>query len=62
MSCASAGLALPANSAIVSSLKTAHLYLAQVRLRYRTAGKAHGMAGVEGFEPPYGGIKTRKKP
>src|SRR5688500_2919581 len=46
MSWASAGLALPANSVSVSESATFNslIYL---------------LAGVEGFEPPNGGIKTR---
>ena len=51
MSCASAGFALPVNTAIVDW---------STRSPYRRALRAaHHLAGVEGFEPSYDGIKTR---
>ena len=53
MSCASAGLALPANSASVS--ESDH----RLASPEWTVQPASLMAGVEGFEPPNGGIKTR---
>src|SRR5690349_3895768 len=55
MSCANAGVALPANSASVS---LGVLILYARRAAFRTLALA-GLAGVEGFEPPNGGIKTR---
>src|SRR5215212_4504780 len=48
MSWASAGLALPANKAIASESTTTF-----------SDQSAYLLAGVEGFEPPNGGIKTR---
>ena len=51
MSCASCGLALPANTAIVERSIPESLVLHEPRLSL--------MAGAEGFEPPNGGIKTR---
>src|SRR5579863_9704592 len=52
MSWASAGLALPANSAKV--LSPVLMSLCAVRV-----SPSRKLAGVEGFEPPNGGIKTR---
>ena len=60
MSCASAGLALPANSASVSLVR--HIMRsARPTPSHRRAlrRRPQSMAGVEGFEPPNGGIKTR---
>src|SRR5215831_7082632 len=54
MSCDNAGVALPANSASVS-LVLINLCAA----RSLSPASACELAGVEGFEPPYGGIKTR---
>src|SRR6516164_9726537 len=54
MSCDNAGVALPANSASVS--------LVLIRLcaaRPLPPASTCELAGVEGFEPPNGGIKTR---
>src|SRR5215470_9844405 len=63
MSCASAGLALPANSASVSlAAMLSVLRALSTDLAPRAGACGAGllkMAGVEGFEPPYGGIKTR---
>src|SRR5215472_4338780 len=62
MSCDSAGLALPANSASVSLVL---ITLCAVRpsapasLPSSARPAPPEMAGVEGFEPPNGGIKTR---
>src|SRR5215469_3450653 len=54
MSCDNAGVALPANSASVS------LVLISCRaVRSLPPASPAGLAGVEGFEPPNGGIKTR---
>src|SRR5579862_5392581 len=50
MSCANAGTALPENSASVSLV----LIISIAR-----PADPHELAGVEGFEPPNGGIKTR---
>src|SRR5215475_3187840 len=54
MSCDNAGVALPANSASVS-LVLINLCAA----RSLSPASACELAGVEGFEPPNGGIKTR---
>src|SRR4029077_1620885 len=54
MSCDNAGVALPANSASVS------LVLISLRVaRSLPPASTCELAGVEGFEPPNGGIKTR---
>src|SRR5438045_943211 len=63
ISCASAGLALPANSASVSLvlMLSALCAISTALAPCPRASRAGLMklAGVEGFEPPNGGIKTR---
>src|SRR5262245_11033975 len=54
MSCDNAGVALPANSASVSLV-----LISLCAARSLPPASACELAGVEGFEPPYGGIKTR---
>src|ERR1700676_2132824 len=49
ISCASVGFALPVNTAIVNASNSLLCDM----------GLSSKLAGVEGFEPPYGGIKTR---
>src|SRR5437763_5612017 len=69
MSCASAGFALPANSASVSLVRLsvvlitaalrAFVHRPCMRPRAIRRARSQKLAGVEGFEPPNGGIKTR---
>src|SRR6516225_1605542 len=54
MSCDNAGVALPANSASVSLV-----LISLCAVRSLPTASACELAGVEGFEPPNGGIKTR---
>src|SRR6202008_2015603 len=54
MSCDNAGVALPANSASVSLV-----LISLCAARSLPPASTCELAGVEGFEPPNGGIKTR---